>query len=90
MAAELAALEKHAEDGIAAFLSHIYKVHPPAKQGATLGAIDASKLQKTTQKALSHYHPDSQPAEMDEKSKFLCLEITKILNAKYAQLKMSS
>ncbi|CAF1212792.1 unnamed protein product [Didymodactylos carnosus] len=65
MASELIELDNTAKKGTHDFLEHIYKVHPPRKEGATMGPLDANQLSKTVKKALLHYHPDKQVAEDD-------------------------
>jgi hypothetical protein len=86
LASDLEELDKKAKEGAYQFLEHIYTKHPPRKEDAKLGSTESDQLSGTVKKAILHYHPDSQSSFNDEKWSFLCSEITKILNMKYAQL----
>jgi hypothetical protein len=86
LASALQELDKIAKDGTYQFLQYIYTNHPPRKEDAKMGSTDSDHLSKTVKKAISHYHPDVQSSFNDEKWSFLCSEITKILNLKYALL----
>ncbi len=86
LASELKELDKKAGEGTYQFLEHIYAKHPPRKENAQMGSTESKELSKTVKKAITHYHPDAQSSFNDEKWTFLCGEITKILNIKYALL----
>jgi len=86
LASELKELDKKAGEGAYQLLQHIYTKYPPRKENAQMGSTDSNELSKTVKKAITHYHPDAQSSFNDEKWSFLCGEITKILNVKYALL----
>lgn len=86
LASELSELDKKASEGAYQFIECIYRKHPPRKENAKMGSTESSELSKTCKKAITHYHPDAQASFNDEKWSFLCGEITKILNLKYALL----
>ena len=83
---ELTEMDNTAHKGTHSFLEYIYEKYPPRKQGATIGSLESGELGKSVKKAITHYHPDAQSKYNDAKWSFLCGEITKILNGKYALL----
>lgn len=85
-ASELTEMNDKAQKGTHTFLEYIYEKYPPRKQGAAIGSLESDELGKSVKKAITHYHPDAQSKYNDEKWSFLCGEITKILNGKYALL----
>ena len=74
----------------AGLLLHIYKTFPPKNKGhkpppeKELKAMSKKELKKIFQKAVLHYHPDKQDAEVHGmKWKVFCDEITKTLTRVY-------
>jgi hypothetical protein len=83
---DLTEMDSKDQKGTHTFLEYIYEKYPPRKNGATIGSLESDELGKSVKKAITHYHPDAQSKYNDEKWSFLCGEITKILNKKYALL----
>lgn len=76
------------------FLKFIYKTFPPKKKTHKLklpkmtDQDSYTKMKKTLQKAVIHYHPDSVDEEKHGKKwKVLCEEVTKYVTQRYERMK---
>lgn len=76
------------------FLKFVYKTFPPKKKSHKLKVPKMTdpdshtKMKKTLQKAIIHYHPDSADEEKHGKKwKVLCEEITKYFTQRYERMK---
>jgi len=88
--AELEELNGKKSLGAQDLMKWVFERHPPKVAGATLGVLAADTapdvVKKELLKMIRHYHPDRNGNE-DAKWRYLCGQITAILNAKYEYYK---